>query len=144
MKIRDWKRVTAMVLLLLVLLQFLGAPVQSVNAAQARNIKGTITVSSNISQQDMQQYLDGFNKKYPNIEVKYQSYSDYENEVSRQIADVDYSDVLFVPGSVSADKFADYFEELGTVQDDAQQRKNRMYGNRFLGDESGKKCGNPW
>lgn len=54
----------------------------------------------------MQQYLDGFNKKYPNIEVKYQSYSDYENEVSRQIADGDYSDVLFVPGSVSADKFA--------------------------------------
>lgn len=50
-------------------------------------LKGTITVSSNISQQDMQQYLDGFNKKYPNIEVKYQSYSDYENEVSRQIVD---------------------------------------------------------
>lgn len=117
MKIRDWKRVTAMVLLLLVLLQFLGAPVQSVNAAQARNIKGTITVSSNISQQDMQQYLDGFSKKYPNIEVKYQSYSDYENEVSRQIADGDYSDVLFVPGSVSADKFADYFEELGTQKE---------------------------
>ena len=27
----------------------------------------------------MQQYLDGFNKKYPGIEVKYQSYSDYDN-----------------------------------------------------------------
>ena len=36
-----------------------------------------------ISQQDMQQYLDGFNKKYPGIEVKYQSYSDYDNEVSK-------------------------------------------------------------
>ena len=45
-------------------------------------------------------------QKYPNIEVKYQSYSDYENEVSRQIADGDYPDVLFVPGSVSADKFS--------------------------------------
>ncbi len=33
----------------------------------------------------MQQYLDGFNKKYPGIEVKYQSYSDYDNEVSKQI-----------------------------------------------------------
>ena len=31
----------------------------------------------------MQQYLDGFNKKYPGIEVKYQSYSDYDNEVSK-------------------------------------------------------------
>lgn len=26
-----------------------------------------------------------FNKKYPGIEVKYQSYSDYDNEVSKQI-----------------------------------------------------------
>lgn len=48
-------------------------------------IRGTISVASNISQQDMQQYLDGFNKKYPGIEVKYQSYSDYDNEVSKQI-----------------------------------------------------------
>ncbi len=48
----------------------------------------------------MQQYLDGFNKKYPGIEVKYQSYSDYDNEVSKQIQGGDYPDVLFVPGSV--------------------------------------------
>ena len=55
------------------------------HAAQKKEIKGTISVASNISQQDMQQYLDGFNKKYPGIEVKYQSYSDYDNEVSKQI-----------------------------------------------------------
>lgn len=49
-----------------------------------KEIRGTISVASNISQQDMQQYLDGFNKKYPGIEVKYQSYSDYDNEVSNR------------------------------------------------------------
>ena len=54
----------------------------------------------------MQQYLDGFNKKYPGIEVKYQSYSDYDNEVSKQIQDRDYPDVLFVPGSVPGEKYA--------------------------------------
>lgn len=53
MKIRDWKRVTARSLLLLVLLQYLGASVQTVNAAQKKEIRGTISVASNISQQDM-------------------------------------------------------------------------------------------
>ena len=71
MKIRDWKRVTARSLLLLVLLQYLGASVQTVNAAQKKEIRGTISVAANISQQDMQQYLDGFNKKYPGIKIKY-------------------------------------------------------------------------
>lgn len=92
MKTWDWKRVTAICLLLLILLQIPGMSVQTVSAAQNKTIKGTITVSSNISQQDMQQYLDGFNKKYPNIQVKYQSYSDYETEVSKQIQDGDYAD----------------------------------------------------
>lgn len=114
MKIRDWKRVTARSLLLLVLLQYLGASVQTVNAAQKKEIRGTISVAANISQQDMQQYLDGFNKKYPGIKIKYEYYSDYDNEVSKQLQDGSYADVLFVPGSVSSDKYADYFEELGT------------------------------
>lgn len=49
MKIRDWKRVTARSLLLLVLLQYLGASVQTVNAAQKKEIRGTISVAANIS-----------------------------------------------------------------------------------------------
>ena len=39
MKIRDWKRVTARSLLLLVLLQYLGASVQTVNAAQKKELR---------------------------------------------------------------------------------------------------------
>ena len=83
---KKWKkkRVVAVLLTLLVLLQFPADFGSVAHAAQKKEIRGTISVASNISQQDMQQYLDGFNKKYPGIEVKYQS----------------YSDVLFVPGSV--------------------------------------------
>lgn len=90
----------AVLLTLLVLLQFPADFGSVAYAAQKNEIRGTISVASNISQQDMQQYLDGVNKKYPGIEVKYQSYSDYDNEVSKQIQDRDYPDVLFVPGSV--------------------------------------------
>ena len=75
----------AVLLTLLVLLQFPADFGSVAYAAQKNEIRGTISVASNISHQDMQQYLDGFNKKYPGIEVKYQSYSDYDNEVSKQI-----------------------------------------------------------
>ena len=99
---KKWKkkRMVAVLLTLLVLLQFPADFGSVAHAAQKKEIRGTISVASNISQQDMQQYLDGFNKKYPGIEVKYQSYSDYDNEVSKQIQGGDYPDVLFVPGSV--------------------------------------------
>ena len=74
----------AVLLTLLVLLQFPADFGSVAYAAQKNEIRGTISVASNISQQDMQQYLDGVNKKYPGIEVKYQSYSDYDNEVSNR------------------------------------------------------------
>lgn len=103
-----------MLLVLLVLLQFPQIFGDVVNAAPKQGVRGTISVASNISQQDMQQYLDGFMKKYPNIKVKYECYSDYDNEVSKQLQDGSYADVLFVPGSVSSDKYTQYFADLGT------------------------------
>ena len=78
------------------------------------NLAATITVASNISKQDMQPYLDAFNQKYPGIQIEYNNYSDYENEVGAQIAAGDYPDVLFIPGSVTADQYDDYFEPIGT------------------------------
>lgn len=53
----------AVLLTLLVLLQFPADFGSVAYAAQKNEIRGTISVASNISQQDMQQYLDGFNKK---------------------------------------------------------------------------------
>lgn len=94
----------AVLLTLLVLLQFPADFGSVAYATQKNEIRGTISVASNISHQDMQQYLDGFNKKYPGIEVKYQSYSDYDNEVSKQIQGGDYPDVLFVPGAFTTGK----------------------------------------
>ena len=51
--------VVAVLLTLLVLLQFPADFGSVAHAAQKNEIRGTISVASNISQQDMQQYLDG-------------------------------------------------------------------------------------
>lgn len=90
-------------------------------------IKATITVASNKSKQEMQSYLDAFNKKYPEIEIDYNYYSDYETEVGKQIESGDYPDVLFVPGSVGADKYAAYFEPLGS-RDELKKKYQYLEG----------------
>lgn len=41
----------------------------------------TITVASNVSEQEMEPYLNAFRQKYPGIQVDYTCYSDYENEI---------------------------------------------------------------
>lgn len=76
----------------------------------------TITVASNVSEQEMEPYLNAFRQKYPGIQVDYTCYSDYENEIGEQIASGDYPDVLFIPGSISSENYADYFEPLGTKE----------------------------
>ena len=63
------KRMVAVLLTLLVLLQFPADFGSVAHAAQKNEIRVTISVASNISQQDMQQYLDGFNKKFPGFKI---------------------------------------------------------------------------
>lgn len=97
------------------------------------SIKATITVASNKSKQEMQSYLDAFNKKYPGIEIDYNYYSDYETEVGKQMESGDYPDVLFVPGSVGSDKYAEYFEPLGT-RDELEKKYQYLEGSKLIKD----------
>ena len=96
-------------------------------------ITATITVASNKSKQEMQSYLDAFNKKYPGIEIDYNYYSDYETEVGKQIEDGDYPDVLFVPGSIGSDKYAEYFEPLGS-RDELEKKYQYLEGSKLIKD----------
>lgn len=97
------------------------------------DINATITVASNVSKQEMQPYLDAFNQKYPGIQIDYSYYSDYETEVEEQIASGDYPDVLFIPGSVSSDQYADYFEPLGT-RDELEKKYNYLQSSKNIED----------
>lgn len=97
------------------------------------SITATISVASNKSKQEMQPYLDAFNKKYPGIQIDFNYYSDYETEVGKDIESGDYSDVIFVPGSVSSDKYADYFEPLGSKYD-LDKKYNYLDGGKVKDD----------
>lgn len=88
---------------------------------QAEEISGSLEIVSNINEDIMQEYLDAFVTKYPNVEIKYQFYVDYDNEVKWRMESGDYGDVLFVPGFVNAADYGTYFEPLGTYEEFAKK-----------------------
>ena len=60
-------------------------------------------------------YVEEFKAKYPDVtDVKVEGLTDYEGEVKTRMSTDNYGDVLAIPGSVTPDQFADFFEPLGT------------------------------
>lgn len=89
----------------------------SVAKEQSEEISGSLEILSNIDETNMQGYLKAFCKKYPNVEIKYTCYEDYESSVTERMESGDYGDVLFVPGFVQSADYAKYFAPLGTYED---------------------------
>lgn len=70
-----------------------------------------ITVLSNISEDTMKPYLNAFQKKYPGINVKYYSYSDYENELQTRMDKVEVA-ALFDKLVKAMERDLDYQEKI--------------------------------
>jgi len=61
------------------------------------------------------EYVEQFKAKYPDVtEVTIEGLTDYEGEVKTRMNTENYGDVLAIPGSVTPDQYADFFEPLGT------------------------------
>ncbi|RFA23231.1 hypothetical protein B7R25_02280 [Subtercola boreus] len=103
---------------------------------------GEITVLTNrtdlIKDKTFDGYTAAFEKLYPDVTVKVQGITDYENEVTTRLSTKNYGDVLGIPASVTPDQLPQFFEPLG----DTAQLKDKY---RFLNDKSfdGKQYGLP-
>src|SRR5665648_898010 len=63
-------------------------------------------------------YAAEFKKLYPDVNIEFQGFTDYEGEITTLMSTEDYGDVLAIPGApLTPDKFGDYFEPLGTVDE---------------------------
>ena len=82
-------------------------------ADENTEISGTIEVSSNVGSGYMEQYIAEFNKKYPQVEVQYRYYEDYENAIQQRLPNGNYGDVLFIPSFIESNQYAKYFLPLG-------------------------------
>ena len=64
------------------------------------------------------EYVEAFKAEYPDVtDVKIEALTDYEGEVKTRMNTENYGDVLGIPGSVTPDQFADFFEPLGSQEE---------------------------
>ena len=79
-------------------------------------ISGELEVILNIDENLMSTYIEGFEQKYPDVNVKYTAYPDYDESIKQRIEDNEYGDVLFVPSYMNSDDAAKCFEPLGNLE----------------------------
>lgn len=109
----------------------LSAIMGGVMQVRAEELSGSLEILSNIEESVMQEYLDAFCKKYPEVEVNYQFYTDYENEVKARMESGDYGDVLFVPGFAGSSDYVKYFAPLGTYEE-LSEKYNYLESSKYI------------
>ena len=87
----------------------------------AQSISGTLTILNHRTDLDkdgtLAKYSEAFKAKYPDVTVNWETITDYAGEVATRLNTTDYGDVLNIPPSVPADKFAQFFSPLGSVEE---------------------------
>jgi len=90
-------------------------------ASARQSLSGTITILNHRTDLDqdgtLAKYSAAFQKLYPGVTVKWQTYTNYAGDVATRMSTKDYGDILNIPPSVTADKFPDFFTPLGSVAD---------------------------
>lgn len=90
------------------------------SASDSGKPSGEITVLTNrtdLVDTTFKDYAATFEKKYPDVKVKFEAITDYEGEVKIRLNTKDYGDVLLIPNAISPSQYADFFTPLGTVDE---------------------------
>ncbi|RZS91465.1 carbohydrate ABC transporter substrate-binding protein (CUT1 family) [Motilibacter rhizosphaerae] len=90
-------------------------------------------------------YAKTFEAKYPEVHVKFEAVTDYEQTVRTRLNTNDYGDVVEIPGSVTPDQLSKYFVPLGTVDEESakynwvrpQSYQGESYGRPIVGNAQG-------
>lgn len=110
-RLRDY--ITAIMLVVVMLAGHWG--VMGVYAQEENEIEisGPLKVTFNLEEKEIRQYIEGFEQKYPDVEITYECVGDYENAMVDRMAKGDYGDVLFVPGFMDNKEIPNSFAPLG-------------------------------
>lgn len=81
-------------------------------------LKGEITFIHHRTDIDgtlIKDYIAQFNKKYPDVKVKTETFSDYDGQMTIRMNSNDYGDALIINDQINPTDYHNYFEVLGTA-----------------------------
>lgn len=86
-------------------------------ATPVNSNKVKLSVMINKTAQEMDKYKQLFESRYPNVEISYISYDDYETKAKELIETGNFPDVAYIPGSLPSNEYPTYFDVLGDASD---------------------------
>jgi len=103
-------------------------------AGDGKELSGEIEVIFNRNVADMQPYIEAFEKKYPDVDVIYTCYNDFETSIKSRLEEGDYGDVLYFPSFIATEESEKYFEPLGDIVSLSEKynyvEQGRVYANQ--------------
>ena len=78
-------------------------------------------------------YKKEFEARYPDVNIKFEAITNYENDVAIRMGTTDYGDVLMLPASISSNDFADFFVPLGEVEELSKKYKSEFLNAKISG-----------
>ena len=82
------------------------------------------------------EYVEEFQKLYPNVNIEYEGITDYANDVTTRLSTGDWGDICMIPTTVDKDELSNYFTDFGSYKTLSEQYNyldNFKYGDQTFG-----------
>lgn len=86
-----------------------------------------LTHKTDVVDTTFKQYIEEFQKLYPNINIEYEGITDYANDITTRLTTGDWGDICMVPTTVDKDELGNYFTKLGD-----KDTLSKTYEGKFL------------
>ena len=79
----------------------------------------TLTVITHRTDMDatFAKYKAEFESSHPGTKVKFESITNYQQDMNTRMSTEDYGDVLMIPGNITKNQFKDFFEPMGKIDE---------------------------
>lgn len=75
-----------------------------------------LTHKTDVIDTKFQEYIEEFQKLYPNVNIEYEGVTDYANGVTTRLSTGDWGDICMIPTTVDKDELGTYFTNFGSYE----------------------------
>lgn len=80
-----------------------------------------LTHKTDVVDTKFKEYVEEFQKLYPNVNIEYEGITDYANDVTTRLSTGDWGDICMIPTSVDKDELSTYFTNFGSYKTLSEQ-----------------------
>lgn len=95
-----------------------------------------LTHKTDVVDTKFKEYVEEFQKLYPNVNIEYEGITDYANDVTTRLSTGDWGDICMIPTTVDKDELSNYFTDFGnykTLSEQYNYLDNFKYGDQTFG-----------